>query len=70
LLGFLIFGRSWWGSFLAVGLVVLLALLLASNAYLALGLAFALLLVAVAVLVTGRSRMHGGAAPQSAMPSW
>ena len=46
LLGFLIFGRSWWGSFLIIGSVVLLTLLLASDAYIVIGLAFALLLLA------------------------
>ena len=45
-LGFLIFGKSWWGSFLILGSVVLLTLLLAPEAYIAIGLAFALLLLA------------------------
>jgi hypothetical protein len=70
-LGFLIFGRSRWGSFLVIGSVVLLALLLAPDAYIALGFAFALLLlVALAVLVAGRSSTLGGAAPRSAPPTW
>jgi hypothetical protein len=45
-LGFLIFGRSWWGSFLVIGSVVMLTLLLAPEAFTAIGLAFALLLLA------------------------
>lgn len=45
-LGFLAFGRSWWGSFLVIGSVVMLTLLLAPDAYIAIGLAFALLLLA------------------------
>lgn len=54
-LGFLIFGRSWWGSFLVIGAVVLLTLLLASDAYIAIGFAFALLLLAtLSVIVSAR----------------
>jgi hypothetical protein len=68
LLGFLFFGRSWWGAFLVIGSVVLLALLLAPDASIAIGFAFALLLVALAVIVAGRSSTLGGTAPQSAMP--
>lgn len=45
-LGFLAFGRSWWGSLLVIGSLVLLTLLLAPEAYTAIGLAFALLLLA------------------------
>ena len=61
LLGFLIFGRHWWGSFLVIASVVLLTLLLAPDAYIALGLAFALLLLAaVGALVAGRSSTLGG----------
>lgn len=45
-LGFLIFGRSWWGSLLVIGSVVMLTLLLALDAYTAIGLAFVLLLLA------------------------
>ena len=41
----LIFGRSWWGPFLVIGSVVLLTLLLAPDAYIAIGFAFALLLL-------------------------
>jgi hypothetical protein len=40
LLGFLIFGRSWWGPLLIIGSVVMLTLLLAPDAYIAIGLAF------------------------------
>lgn len=56
-LGFLIFGRSWWGPLLIVGSVVMLTLLLAPEAYVAIGLAFFLLLLAaLAATVVGRSR--------------
>jgi hypothetical protein len=62
LLGFLIFGQSWWGSFLVIASVVLLTLLLAPDAYIALGLAFALLLLAaVGAMVAARSSTLGGA---------
>ena len=44
LVGFLIFGRSWWGPFLLVAALVLLTLLLAAKADLTLGLAFVLLI--------------------------
>lgn len=57
LLGFLIYGRSWWGPLLVISSVVLLTLLLAPEAYIAIGLAFALLLLAAtAAMVAGRSR--------------
>jgi hypothetical protein len=70
LLGFPIFGRRWRGSLLAVGSVVLLALLLAPDASIAIGFAFALLLLAaLAIMVAGRSSTLGSAAPQSATPS-
>lgn len=69
-LGFLIFGRSWWGSFLVIASVVLLTLLLAPDAYIAIGLAFALLLLAtVGALVAGRSSTRGGAARRAATPT-
>jgi hypothetical protein len=69
-LGFLIFGRSWWGSFLIIGSVVMLTLLLAPDAYIAIGLAFALLLLAaLGVMVSARSSTLGGAAPQLAPPT-
>jgi hypothetical protein len=56
-LGFLIFGRNWWGPLLVVGSVVMLTLLLAPEAYSAFGLAFALiLLAALGVTVADRSR--------------
>ena len=42
-LGFLSFGRNWWGAFLVIGSIVLLTLLLAPDAYIALGLAFIVL---------------------------
>jgi hypothetical protein len=56
-LGFLIVGRSWWGSLLIIASIVLLTLLLAPEAYIAIGLAFALLLLsAVVATVTSHSR--------------
>jgi hypothetical protein len=51
------FGRSWWGSFLVIASTVLLTLLLAPEAYIAIGLAFALLLLAALVAtIAGRTR--------------
>jgi hypothetical protein len=46
LLGFLSFGRAWWGSFLIIAAVVLLTLLLAPEAYIAVGLGFLLVVLA------------------------
>ena len=46
LLGFLFFGRSWWGPLLVIGPVVLLTLLLAPEAFLAIGIVFDLILLA------------------------
>ncbi len=54
LLGFLIFGRNWWGSFLILGSVVLLTLLLAPEAFSTFGLAFCALLLAELVLITAK----------------
>jgi len=69
-LGFLIFGRSWWGSFLVIGSVVLLTLLLAPDAYIAIGFAFALLLlVAVGAMIAERSSALDGAARRLATPT-
>jgi hypothetical protein len=69
-LGFLIFGRSWWGSLLVIGSVVLLTLLLAPEAYIAIGLAFALLLLAtVGAMVAGRRRTVDGVARRLATPT-
>jgi len=48
-LGFLAFGKDWWGSLLVIVSFVLLTLLLAPEAYTAFGLAFFLLLLAVLV---------------------
>jgi hypothetical protein len=70
LLGFLIFGRSWWGSFLAIGSVVMLTLLLAPEAYIAIGLAYALLfLAALGATLASRSRTVDGAARRLATPA-
>ena len=69
-LGFLIFGRSWWGPFLIIGSVVLLTLLLASEAYIAIGLTFVLLLfAALFITVVERSRTVHGAADRLATPT-
>jgi hypothetical protein len=70
LLGFLIFGRSWWGSFLVIGSLVLLTLLLAPDAYITLGLAFVLLLLAaLGAMVAARSSTLDGAARRLATPT-
>ena len=54
-LGFLIYGRHWWGPLLVIGSVVMLTLLLAPNAYIAIGLAFAvILLAALGLMLSGR----------------
>jgi len=69
-LGFLIFGRSFWGTFLIIASVVLLTLLLAPEATTAIGLAFAvLLLIGLATTVAGRSKTVDGAARQLATPT-
>lgn len=44
-LGFLTMGKRWWGPFPLLGSAVMLTLLLASDAYLAFGLAFALIML-------------------------
>jgi hypothetical protein len=57
MLGFLIYGRSFWGAFFVIGSFVLLTLLLAPEAYLAIGLAFDLLLLAALMAtIADRSR--------------
>lgn len=69
-LGFLIFGKSWWGSFLVIGSVVMLTLLLAPEAYTAIGLAFTVLLLAtLGATVGSRSSTVDGAAHQLAAPT-
>jgi len=69
-LGFLSFGRSWWGPLLVLGSLVMLTLLLAPEAYTAFGLAFAILLLATLVVaVADRSRAEDGAARQLATPT-
>lgn len=69
-LGFLSFGRSWWGSLLVLAAVVLLTLLLAPDAYIAIGVAFALLLMAaLGAMVATRGSTLGGAAGQLATPT-
>ncbi len=57
LLGFLFFGRSWWGPVLVIGSVVMLTLLLAPEAYVAIGIAFDLILVvALGLIVAGHQK--------------
>jgi hypothetical protein len=70
LLGFLIFGRDWWGSLLVIGSIVMLTLLLAPDAYVAIGLAFVLLLLAApGTMVAARSRSLGGGTRRLAAPT-
>jgi hypothetical protein len=69
-LGFLIFGKSWWGSLLVIGPVVLLTLLLASESYTFIGIFFAvLLLAALGVTVAGSAKTLDGAAHRVAAPA-
>jgi len=69
-LGFLIFGRSWWGPLLIIASIVLLTLLLAPEAYVAIGLAFVLmLLAALMVEVTSCSKTEYRAVDQLATPT-
>jgi hypothetical protein len=69
LLGFLAFGRKWFNSLLLIGPVVLLTLLLAPEAYTAIGLAFALLLLAaLGVLLFNRSRVVASTAGLATNP--
>ena len=65
-LGFLVFGRSWWGPLLVIGSIVMLTLLLAPEAYVAIGLAFALLLLAA---LAGTIVAHFNSAPASPSPT-
>jgi len=68
-LGFLVFGRNWWGSLLIIGSLVLLILLLTPEAYTAIGLAFTLLLlVALSAMVATRSNSLGSAERRLATP--
>jgi hypothetical protein len=61
-LGFLIFGKSWWGSLLVIGSIVMLTLLIAPDAYIAIGLAFAVLLLgALVAMIAARSSNLSGA---------
>jgi hypothetical protein len=70
ILGFLVFGRNWWGSFLIIGSIVMLILLLAPEAYTAIGLTFAVLLfAALSAMVSGRSRTVDGVEGRLAVTS-
>jgi hypothetical protein len=63
ILGFLSFGRGWWGPILVIGSIVMLTLLLAPEAFTAIGLAFALLLLVIlGTLVVERFRTYDGVA--------
>lgn len=69
-LGFLIFGSSWWGFYLVTGSVVMLTLLLAPDAYIAIGLAFTLLfLAALGATVADRASPRFGASRRLATPT-
>jgi hypothetical protein len=69
-LGFLVFGRSWWGPMLVIGSVVLLTLLLAPEAYMAIGFAFVLILItALGVRGHERSGALNGTTHRKATPT-
>jgi hypothetical protein len=69
-LGFLVFGRCWWGPMLVIGSIVLLTLLLAPEAYIAIGFAFVLILItALGVMVYERSSAPDGTAHRLAAPT-
>lgn len=69
MLGFLVFSRNWWGPFLINGSVVLLTLVLAPDAYIAIGITFALILLAtLGAWFTGRSQTVDGASQRLATP--
>jgi hypothetical protein len=69
-LGFLIFGRSWWGPLLIIASIVLLTLLLAPEAYVAIGLAFFLIiLAALGAMVADRSKIVDDAAGRLVTPT-
>lgn len=69
-LGFLAHGRHWWGPLLVIGPVVMLTLLLAPDAYIAIGLAFAVLLLAtVGMLVSARPGTQVGTPRQTFTPT-
>lgn len=69
-LGFLIAGRRWWGPLLIIASIVMLTLLLAPEAYVAIGLAFALMLLAVlGMAVAGRLRTGNPMPPRMAAPT-
>lgn len=58
--GFLFFGKDWWGSLLVIGSLVMLTLLLAPDAYIAIGFVFSLLLLTVSgvMIATYFSKMR------------
>lgn len=69
-LGFLIYGRRWWGALLAIGSIVMLTLLLAPEAYVAIGLAFVLvLLMALGAMIAARASIWGNVAHRPAAPT-
>jgi hypothetical protein len=69
-LGFLVFDKNWWGSLLIIVSIVLLTLLLAPEAYTAIGLGFFLLLLAgLGITVAARSNAPGSIERQLSAPS-
>ncbi|MFN8536414.1 MAG: hypothetical protein U0232_02920 [Thermomicrobiales bacterium] len=69
-LGFLAYGRHWWGPLLVIGPVVMLTLLLAPDAYVAIGLAFILLpLAASGALVAARPGARVGGPQRTFTPT-
>lgn len=70
MLGFLSFGKNWWGPLLVIGSAVLLTLLLAPEAYIAIGLAFFMILLSVlGVMVVTHSKTLGGERPRLITPT-
>ncbi len=68
ILGFLMFGRYWWGTLLVIASLVMLTVLLAPEAYSAIGLAFALVLLATSgtILANHLSRLSNSPRPRTA----
>lgn len=70
ILGFLIFGKNWWGSFLIIVSIVMLTLLLAPEAYISIGHAFFLLvLVTLGTMVAMRSNTLRGETSRLVTPT-
>jgi hypothetical protein len=70
ILGFLAFGRSWWGCILVTGAIVMLTLLLAPEAFTTIGLVFTLLLlVTLGMFAAERFRAHDNVARRLVAPT-